>query len=180
MDIKRTVLLVVFSLSLLMLWENWNRSNGGPSLLAPEQAAQTTAPQAQTDASVPQASTPPAATGSDVPAAAAPATAAGEKITITTDLLKVEVDTLGGDITRVELLKHLSELDTDKPVVLLEQSAARNYVAQSGLIGGKFPNHRSSFTVREGERSLGNNDRISRPRPTRSSAASMKSASATR
>ncbi len=161
MDIKRTVLLVVFSLSLLMLWENWNRSNGRPSLLAPEPTAQTAAPQTPTDASVPQPSAAPAATGSEVPASAAPATAKGEKVTITTDLLKVEVDTLGGDITRVELLKHLSAKDTDKPVVLLEQSAARNYIAQSGLIGGKFPNHRSSFSVREGERTLGSNDSVS-------------------
>ncbi len=162
MDIKRTVLLVVFSLSLLMLWENWNRSNGGPSLLGLEQAAQTAAPQAQTDASVPQASTTtPAATGNDVPAAAAPAAAKGEKITLTTDLLKVEIDTLGGDITRVELLKHLSTTDAGKPVVLLEQSATRNYVAQSGLIGGKFPNHRSQFTARDGARALGNGDSIS-------------------
>ncbi len=159
MDIKRTVLLVVFSLSLLMLWENWNRSNGGPSAVAPEQAAQKAATQAQTDASVPQTTTA-APAGSEVPPAAAPA-AKGEKITITTDLLKVEVDTLGGDITRVELLKHLSAKDAGKPVVLLEQSAARTYVAQSGLIGGKFPNHRSQFTAREGERALGTGNSVS-------------------
>ncbi len=159
MDIKRTVLLVVFSLSLLMLWENWNRSNGGPSAVAPEQAAQKAAPQAQTEASLPQATTA-APAGNEVPPAAAPA-AKGEKISITTDLLKVEVDTLGGDITRVELLKHLSAKDAGKPVVLLEQSAARTYVAQSGLIGGKFPNHRSQFSARDGERTLGNGDSIS-------------------
>ncbi len=163
MDIKRTVLLVVFSLSLLMLWENWNRSHGGSSLLSSDKPAQTTAPAATTDASVPQATaaaTPAAPpSGSDVPGTSA-AVAKGEKISITTDLLKVEVDTLGGDLTRVELLKHLSTKDTGKPVVLFEQSANRNYVAQSGLIGGKFPNHRSSFTARDGERALGNGDSI--------------------
>ncbi len=160
MDIKRTVLLVVFSLSLLMLWENWNRSNGGSSLLSPNQTAQTAAPTAKTDASVPQA-TAPAPAGSNVPPTAAAAAAKGEKITITTDLLKVEVDTLGGDITRMELLKHQSAKDAGMPVVLFEQSAARNYVAQSGLIGGTFPNHRSQFTARSGERTLGRSDTVS-------------------
>jgi YidC/Oxa1 family membrane protein insertase len=39
MDIKRTVLLVIFSLSLLMLWENWTIYNGGASMFAPEVAS---------------------------------------------------------------------------------------------------------------------------------------------
>jgi len=32
MDIKRTVLWVVFSFSLLLLWDGWNRHNGNPSM----------------------------------------------------------------------------------------------------------------------------------------------------
>ncbi len=157
MDIKRTVLLVVFSLSLLMLWENWNRYNGNPSMFAdqPQPAAQV-APAAKGDASVPQASAPqasPAATGADVPAGA-PVAAKGETITITTDLLKVEVNTAGGELTRVELLNHKDSKNADKPVVLLEHGAARTYVGQSGLIGGNYPNHRTMFTARAGKRAL--------------------------
>ncbi len=160
MDIKRTVLLVVFSLSLLMLWENWNRYNGNPSMFADQPPAATqSAPAATGDASVPQASAPQpsaaAATGADVPAGA-PAAAKGETITITTDLLKVEVNTAGGELTRVELLNHKDSKDADKPVVLLERSAARTYVGQSGLIGGNFPNHRTMFTARAGKRALDN------------------------
>ena len=84
MDIKRTVLLVVFSLSLLMLWENWNRYNGNPSMFAePPQATQPApaADAAKGDASLPQSSVPqaPVASGADVPAGApaAPALAGG-------------------------------------------------------------------------------------------------------
>ena len=36
MDIKRTVLWVVFSLSLLMLWDSWTGYNGGLSMFAPQ------------------------------------------------------------------------------------------------------------------------------------------------
>lgn len=162
MDIKRTVLLVVFSLSLLMLWENWNRYNGNPSMFAPDAAAPSNATAPKADASLPTPSTTPApaASGRDVPAAAE-ATAQGQKITVTTDLLKVEVDTAGGEITRVELLKHEDAKQAGKPVALLEKGPSRTYVAQSGLIGGNFPNHRSPFSARDGARELGSGDSVS-------------------
>ncbi len=152
MDIKRTVLLVVFSLSLMLLWENWNRYNGAPSLLSPTPATQAGADAPNADASLPQATTTPApAATTQLPAAEAPA-AKGETISITTDLLKAEVSTQGGEITRVELLQH--EDNNGKPVVLLDRSATHTYVAQSGLIGGNLPNHRSQFTARAGVRTL--------------------------
>ncbi len=163
MDIKRTVLLVVFSLSLLILWDNWNRFNGGPSMFAPDQAVQQAGPAATkgSDASVPQAtSSTPAATGAQVPAGAAPAAAQGELVSISTDLLKVEVNTLGGELSRVELLKHKDAHKSDAPVTLLETGSGRTYVGQSGLIGGSFPNHRSVFTVRPGARTLENADTL--------------------
>ncbi|MCM0045316.1 MAG: membrane protein insertase YidC [Burkholderiaceae bacterium] len=158
MDIKRTVLLVVFSLSLLMLWENWSLYNGGSSMFAPQPAApQAAAPAATSDASVPQATATPAptASGTDVPGGAASAAAQGEKITVTTDLLKLDISTMGGEITRAELLKHKDSADDSKPVVLFESGAGRTYVGQSGLIGGKFPNHRTLFAARDGARALG-------------------------
>ncbi len=159
MDIKRTVLLVVFSLSLMMLWENWNRYNGSPSLLSPAPATQQANEPAKADASLPQATTtPPPADTAQVPSAD-PAAAKGEAITITTDLLKAEVNTQGGEITRIELLTH--EDNDGKPVVLLEKSANHTYVAQSGLIGGNLPNHRSTFTARAGARTLEAGDTVS-------------------
>jgi len=81
MDFQRTVLWVIFAMSLLFLWDNWQRYQGRPSLLGgpsaptaskdgppPPAATGTAAPSAvPTDASVPPASA--------SPAAAAPATA---------------------------------------------------------------------------------------------------------
>ncbi len=159
MDIKRTVLLVVFSLSLLMLWENWNRYSNPPLPPSVEATSQATA--AQKDASLPQPSATapaPAPTG-ELPATSPPATA-GEAITLTTDLLKVEISTLGGDITRVELLKHQDSKETGNPVVLLQKNINHTYVAQSGVIGGDFPNHRSMFVARDGVRTLSSGDTL--------------------
>jgi len=158
MDIKRTVLLVIFSLSLLMLWENWTIYNGGASMFAPEVASTSNNATAntKTDSSVPQASvSAPAASGADVPAGAVSAQA-GEKITITTDLLKAEINTAGGELTRIELLQHKDSANQNKNVVLMESDSGRTYVGQSGLIGTSAPNHRSLFTVRPGMRTLEN------------------------
>jgi len=156
MDIKRTVLLVIFSLSLLMLWENWNVYNGGASMFAPEvpSTSSTATTNTKTDSSVPQSSvSAPAASGADVPAGAA-IVQAGEKITITTDLLKAEINTAGAELTRIELLQHKDSTDQSKNVVLMESGSGRTYVGQSGLIGAGAPNHRSLFTASPGVRTL--------------------------
>ena len=165
MDIKRTVLLVVFSLSLLILWENWNVYNGGPSMFAPEQKLASTpaptSPAATSEQSVPQASssTNPGTNSNEVPAGTI-ANPQGERITVSTDLLKVEINTAGGELTRVELLKHKDAVNPELNVVLMENGAGRTYIGQSGLIGGDFPNHRTMFSARPGARTLEGGDTL--------------------
>ncbi len=162
MDIKRTVLWVVFSLSLLILWDNWMRDNGKPSMFfpVPAQQAKTVNGSASAKADVPQASGAVAAGGAAataVPAggqtpAAAPVQS--ELITITTDVFKADIDTLGGELKRLELLKHKDSVDPKKNVVLFDNSEHRTYLAETGLIGGPFPNHKSPFVAKPGPRAL--------------------------
>jgi YidC/Oxa1 family membrane protein insertase len=171
MDIKRTVLWVVFSLSILLLWDNWMRYTGKPSMFfptanqqaAPAAGAAPAAPAASGD--VPQASgtpgTPAAAGAAAVPGApASTAAVQGERVTITTDVLKAEIDSVGGELRRLELLKHKDTQDPTKNVVLFDHSAERTYLAQTGLIGGAFPNHRTPFTVQPGPRSLDSGNEV--------------------
>jgi YidC/Oxa1 family membrane protein insertase len=166
MDIKRTILWVVFSLSILMLWDSWTRSNGGPSLFSvapPAQQAPASTTSAKSDASLPQttvANTNTNPATSDVPVGAATAAKNGEIIVITTDLVKAEINTAGGELTRLELIKHKDAKDPTKNFVLLENAGTRIYTAQSGLIGGAFPNHKSLFTVRPGARNLEQADKL--------------------
>ncbi len=57
-------------------------------------------------------------------------------ISVTTDSLDLRIDPTGGDIVYAALPRHLATLDGSKsPFVLLENTAARSYKAQSGLIG---------------------------------------------
>jgi YidC/Oxa1 family membrane protein insertase len=115
-----------------------------------------TAGTARTDVPQPTAAHP--ATGVNVPAAG-PAAARGERVTITTDVIKAEIDSVGGELMHLELLKHKDSHDPSKNVVLFDASQARTYLGQTGLVGGTFPNHRTPFTVQPGPRALdGNNE----------------------
>ena len=163
MDIQRTVLWVVFSMSLLLLWDNWMRYTGKQSMFFPT-ATQQAKPAAGAGGSarsdVPQATVAPAATPSANPAATAAAVPAGstaarsERITITTDVLKADIDTVGGELKYLELLKHKDTADHTKNVVLFDAGADRTYLGQTGLIGGPFPNHKSNFVAKPGPRTL--------------------------
>ena len=61
---------------------------------------------------------------------------AGGLAPLTTDTLNLRVSVDGGDVMDAALPKFPTRLDTpDQPFLLLESSALRTYVAQSGLIG---------------------------------------------
>ncbi|HJV74929.1 MAG TPA: membrane protein insertase YidC [Noviherbaspirillum sp.] len=155
MDIQRTVLWVVFSLSLVLLWDNWMRYNGKQSMFFPTPTQQAVKPAAGSapapTSDTPQLSTPAAATSA---APAAQGQVKSETITITTDLIKAEIDTIGGELKHLELLKHKDTTDPTKNMVLFDSGAKHTYVAQTGLIGGPFPTHKSGFVAKPGPRAL--------------------------
>lgn len=172
---KRIVLWIVFLMSVLLLWDNWQRFNGRPSMFFPP-AAQLAKPNAAQNASK---KTPPdyAATNNHVsaveelPSETAATPVQNEIITITTDIFKAEFDTLGGEIRRLELLKEKEGSDASfgsgwrelffpkqakkvvPNIVLFDRSAKHTYLVQSGLLGN-YPNHKSLFTAQPGARTL--------------------------
>ena len=57
-------------------------------------------------------------------------------VTVTSDVLEVTIDTLGGDIVRVALPQHLvSQEPGADSFVMLNRTQSQTYIAQSGLIG---------------------------------------------
>jgi YidC/Oxa1 family membrane protein insertase len=62
------------------------------------------------------------------------ASTTGQIIHVTTDLFSVSIDTQGGNITAVSLLKYPEELHSSQPFVLLNNSADKKYIAQSGIL----------------------------------------------
>ena len=160
-DIRRTILWVIFAFSLVMLWDQWQVHNGQQATFFP--SASNVAARASAPASAAASATPPAASATAVPAATstsappsgAPAAAAlpRERIEVQTDVLKLVFDTEGGAIVKSEFLKYDETGQTNQPFVLLDTSANRVYQAQSGLIGGPFPTHKTPMKF-SGERSL--------------------------
>jgi len=78
----------------------------------------------------------------------------GSLIRIQSDVLQLTVDLEGGDVVESALLKFPLKLaNPDVPMLLLEQSARRTYVAQSGLIGtdGIDSNGRARFRAQQNE-----------------------------
>ncbi len=171
-DIRRTVLWVVFTMSLVLLWDGWQKHNGHPSMFSPSTPkAVSTAPASPASASGVPAAT--ATAPGAAPATTAAAAAPSEKITIRTDVLTVTVDTLGGDIVRAELPHYLTSYDptvtdqllqmvglqkkpafTPEPVVLFND--AQHYRAQTGLVSaqGALPSHTTPMTAVAGDREL--------------------------
>lgn len=143
MDTKRLVLFVIFSMSILMLWETWQRQH------APAE------PIPQTSSVAVDASVPSQASGTVTNAAKTDIAdnndyklLTGQRITVTTDLFKANIETIGGDLRKLELLKHRSsENDTTNFILLDDAGKPMTYVAQSGLIGGDLPSHKSLFTT---------------------------------
>jgi YidC/Oxa1 family membrane protein insertase len=160
MDTQRLILFFIFGFSVLMLWDAWekeHRPKPVPQVAAPASAPTAVpptgqGPSAKQAAAAPAPAAPAAAAASaTVPGAAAPV-AKGEKIVVRTDLLVVEIDTLGATVKRVELLKHKDAKDASQNLVLL--GPEHLYEAQSGITGEGGPNHRTLWSVEPGERSL--------------------------
>ncbi len=153
-DFRRNFLWVVFAMSLVLLWDAWNKHNGQPTLLGAPIATETASAPGGVPASGAVA---PAAAGTPA-TAAVPSNSPGETVVITTDLLKVTLASRGGDVVRAELLAYPDDQDASHPVVLMDESAQRTYLAQTGFIGqaggAALPNHYTAMAVQPGERSL--------------------------
>ncbi|MDO4904012.1 MAG: membrane protein insertase YidC [Lautropia sp.] len=158
---QKTILWVVFFMSLLFLWDNWQQYNGRAPLFGSAPAAQNVAqndtPANGGDATVPNA---PAAAEAGVPTAgtgaagtnvsAAPAAGRGERIQLINDVLKLDIDTVGGQIIRSELLQHVHDTTNTDSGNLVIQSTEKDrfFVGQTGIVGvTDAPNHTTPMSV---------------------------------
>ncbi|MEQ1487885.1 MAG: membrane protein insertase YidC [Methylotenera sp.] len=142
MDTKRLILFVIFSMSILMLWEAWQREHTpAPVVQQQVQASNQTVNGVPADATTNAGTTAIDGTFKLL---------AGQRISVTTDLYKADIETTGGDLRRLELLKHRAAnvADNDKSNFVLLDDAAKpmTYVAQTGLIGANLPSHNAVFT----------------------------------
>ena len=146
MDTRRLILVFVFSFSLVMLWEAWQKHNNPQAPLATAPAATATAP-------VPETSAPAPVSAASVPEGNATAgSTKTEIVKVKTDLFVADVSTLGGTIVGLELNNYKASEDKSRNFSLFD--AKHQYAAQSGLIGEALPNHKTVFAAVPGSREL--------------------------
>jgi YidC/Oxa1 family membrane protein insertase len=165
-DMRRTLLWVVFTMSLVLLWDAWNKHTGQPSLFGGTPRPAATGPAGPAGGAAPAAAvpapasvgTPPVAAGGVPAVPAAPAVPASEQVVVTTDVVRATFDSVGGALVKLELLAHRDLVDPKRNVMLFDQSAKRFYAAQTGLITGQagvaLPNHLTPMRVATTERAL--------------------------
>lgn len=168
MDNKKIVLLIIFSTSLLFLWDAWVKeqekfNNPPPSVVAQTDAITDTSSAKNSD-NLPTPSSELTASQTTPDANGIPSSGdssdsitprllpSGEQIRVVTDKVIAEIDTVGGDLRQLELLQQPSPEDENIPYSLLHSEASRTYVAQSGLIGEGLPNHKTVYQVESGIR----------------------------
>ena len=151
MDIRKTLLWAIFTISALLLFNAWQEQTGQGSLFTKSPPAKE-----QVAATDNGSKDLPKPSGSTLGAPAQPSTPkTGELLTLKNDVLELEVDTLGGVVSKARLLKHLEE---DKsPVLLFDRSNYRQYFARTCLVSGsgdELQNHTQIFASTKNQAQL--------------------------
>jgi YidC/Oxa1 family membrane protein insertase len=123
---KRTILWIVFAISLVVLWNDWMVANGKQSMFSPQPPAKVAS--TATPAAQPKVNDLPAPAGCHAGIRARqrrpptppppPPQRSRPSITVTTDVYKADIDTAGGVIRRLELLKYRDKVDNTKNQLL--------------------------------------------------------------
>ncbi|HHX8501224.1 TPA: membrane protein insertase YidC [Vibrio diabolicus] len=121
MDSQRNILLIGLALVSFLLFQQW-------------QVAKNPEPQAVEQAQ--SSSTLPAPSFADeLDPVPGQQQASAKTITVTTDVLTLSIDTVGGDVVHANLNEYSAELDSSDSFVLLKDDQGHQFIAQSGLVG---------------------------------------------
>lgn len=136
MDSQRNILLIALALVSFLLFQQW-------------QVAKNPAPQAVEQAQ--NSSTLPAPSIADELDPTPTQNVSAKTITVTTDVLTLSIDTVGGDVVSAELNQYDAELDSENSFVLLKNIPGHQFIAQSGLVGPQgidlSSNNRPNYAV---------------------------------
>jgi YidC/Oxa1 family membrane protein insertase len=137
MDTKRLILFVIFSFSLMLLWDSFQKQN-----IKVEQALEQTA---SADGGLPRPSANFIAQN-DLPKTTSKfSLSSGGLINVDTDLLTLTINTVGGDIRELKFNEHQAEDSKGKYLFMTDVGNPLFYVAQSGLLAEGLPTHKSNF-----------------------------------
>ena len=171
MDNRRLFLFAALIFVAFLIYQAWMHDYGPqiPSTAVQTSAATTAAataatitpeiPNAPGAATAVAASTSKTATAIATPTKAPPA---GQQIQIRTDLLDVVINTAGGDLQQVALLKYPEELKKPARVKVIDDNPANLLITQSGLqthSGPSAPTHQALYTVAQTQYALASGEK---------------------
>ena len=147
MDTLRFVLFLSLAMVGMLLWQAWQTDYGAPAATVAAPAPATGSPSEAPGVRSAEVPVVPDVTAPATEVAAAGA-AATDTVTATTDVLRIEFDTRGAGMRRVELLGYPVSLEEpDVPLVLFDGGGADQYVVQGGLLSRQAaPTHEAGFT----------------------------------
>ncbi len=167
METTRFILLIALGLVLTMIWQAWQEDYADR---APVQTVDTSVPTQlaeSKDNSLPDLQTPklnndvaPVITENPIEEAAK-----GSVVHVKTDVLDIEINTVGGTVQRAALLNYsISKSDQTDKVILLKNESNGFYLIQGGLLGkSEVPNHKTIFNLEKKNYELAGNDSVSVP-----------------
>ncbi|MCF7506483.1 MULTISPECIES: membrane protein insertase YidC [Vibrio] len=137
MDSQRNILLIALALVSFLLFQQWNvAKNPAPQAIEQAQSGSTLPAPSYAD---------------DLDPAPGQQVASAKTITVTTDVLTLSIDTVGGDVVQANLNEYSAEFDSEDTFVLLKNEPGHQFIAQSGLVGPQgidlSSTNRPSYTV---------------------------------
>ncbi|MCU7795841.1 MAG: membrane protein insertase YidC [Candidatus Thiodiazotropha sp. (ex Semelilucina semeliformis)] len=164
MDNLRLILFFTLAFLGLMIYQAWQQDYGVSAPTASKQ--QESGVTEQTAVSQEAAGVPNVEVTTEAQAAGTPEVGGqssvgqvGQIVHVETDLLKLEISTKGGTVSRAYLLDYPTALDQpESKVELLSPNSPDIYIAQSGLIGSeqsKAPTHEEIYQAKAGNYVLG-------------------------
>lgn len=168
MDNQKLILFLAFSFVLLLLWEAWQEDygrQGSPGDKWPQTPGEVIYPGAGQEAGtsapdIPTLDIPPSSTAATTtqqsPAGVLGAVLkSGQRIHVLTDLFDAEIDSVGGDLRRVNLLAYPVALNRPDELykLLFDGPPPDIFVAQSGLLSKQatVPDHHAEYTLERTE-----------------------------
>ncbi len=148
MEQQRLILFIALSLVLFLIWDAWQREFSPPppvstSASPAESRHDSTSAAGTGSAEVPATETRTRAVPAAAPQAESALVKQDQRIRVETDVYRIEIDTVGGDLRIVDLKKYPVSVDQpDQPFRLMKDEPGNLFIAQSG------------FTLRKGEPEL--------------------------
>jgi len=154
MENQRLMLWLAFTCVLFLLYQAWVQDHRPAA--APSEPIPTESPQPP-PSELPAVPSAPTSAATPAPAAPAPATGQGQRIHVRTDVLDVDIDTLGASLVRADLLRYPVHKGEAQLVRLLDDTPATSFVIKSGVRavgGGPEPTHEALYTADASEYTL--------------------------